>query len=244
MSHAAVIIELQEVSREYPMGDTIVRALRGVSLKIERGEYLALVGPSGSGKSTLMAILGCLDRPTAGRYLFEGADVTELDDDALSDLRNRRIGFVFQTFNLLARSNAIENVALPLIYAGTGRAERRAGALAALNRVGLADRARHRPEELSGGQRQRVAVARALVTSPAIILADEPTGNLDQTTGREIIALFESLHIGGSTLVLVTHDRELAARAARQVELVDGLVVRDERRRPSTPPERRLSAPS
>jgi len=218
------LIEVTDVTRHYPMGDTVVRALDGVSMGIVAGEFVAIMGPSGSGKSTLMNILGCLDRPTAGRYVLRGADVSTLDDDRLAEVRNREIGFVFQTFNLLPRMTAQENVALPLLYRGVGRAERLERATARLSEVALADRARHRPNEMSGGQRQRVAIARALVNQPAMVLADEPTGNLDSQTAAEILALLERLNGDGHTIVMVTHDAEVAAHAHRVIQVRDGRV--------------------
>lgn len=222
------LIRIQNVSRRYPMGGEIIHALRDVSLEIARGEYVAIMGPSGSGKSTLMNVLGCLDTPTSGRYELNGTDVSQMDDNALAEVRNREIGFVFQTFNLLPRSNALHNVELPLIYAGMPGAERRKTALEALAKVGLADRVHHRPNELSGGQRQRVAVARALVNSPSILLADEPTGNLDSKTGEEILALFEQLASAGNTIIVVTHEEEVARRARRILRIRDGLIASDE----------------
>ncbi|HZS42123.1 MAG TPA: ABC transporter ATP-binding protein [Polyangia bacterium] len=221
------VIDIVDLEREFKLGATIVPALRGVSLRIDAGEYVAIVGPSGSGKTTLMNLIGCLDTPTRGRYRLDGEEVSQLDDDALSDVRNRKIGFVFQTFNLLPRATAEDNVALPLVYAGVGRRARRAAARRALERVELADRMHHRPDQLSGGQRQRVAIARALVNQPALLLADEPTGNLDQKTGAEIVRLFEALNQDGMTVILVTHDPELARRAHRQVRIVDGLIASD-----------------
>src|SRR5688572_30333666 len=200
------LIRLQNISRRYEMGSEIIHALRDVSLEIERGEYVAIMGPSGSGKSTLMNVLGCLDTPTSGEYVLNGVSVSDRDDDELAEVRNREIGFVFQTFNLLARSNALHNVELPLIYAGMNSDERRRTALESLRQVGLADRVHHKPNELSGGQRQRVAVARALVNRPSILLADEPTGNLDSKTGTEIMGLFEELASGGNTIIVVTHE--------------------------------------
>jgi len=227
---AGWVIELARVEKTYDMGEAAVRALAGVDLAIARGEMVAIVGPSGSGKTTLLEILGCLSRPTAGRYVLAGRDVAEIDDDGLARLRGHEIGFVFQSFNLLPRLTAAENVELPLAYASVARRERRGRAMDALARVGLADRARHLPTEMSGGQRQRVAVARALVNRPALVLADEPTGNLDTTTGDEILALFEALHGEGHTLVLVTHDKRIADRVPRTVSLVDGRIAADERR--------------
>ena len=219
------LIELERVSRIYQMGHLDVPALDDVSLRIDQGEFVAIVGPSGSGKSTMMNILGCLDRPTLGSYRLAGTPVGELDDDSLARLRSRTIGFVFQSYNLLPRTSAIDNVATPLLYQGVGRAERQRRARATLERLGLGDRARHEPTELSGGQQQRVAVARALVTEPALILADEPTGNLDSHTGAEVIALLRELHDTGRTVVLITHDADVAAMADRQIHLLDGRVA-------------------
>jgi len=211
------------------MGGEVVRALRGVSLQIKRNEYVAVMGPSGSGKSTLMNLIGCLDTPTAGEYWLNSQKVSDLDDDELARIRNKEIGFVFQTFNLLPRATALHNVELPLIYAGLGARERRDRAARALERVGLGDRMEHKPNELSGGQRQRVAIARALVNEPSILLADEPTGNLDSTTSAEIMAVFRDLHGQGQTIVMVTHERDIAAHAARVVTLRDGVIATDQR---------------
>lgn len=223
----ALVIEIEGVTKLYQMGEETIHALRGVALTIRRNEYLAIMGPSGSGKSTLMNMLGCLDTPTAGRYEFSGKNVAMMVDDELADIRNREIGFVFQTFNLLPRSDALHNVELPLIYAGLGKDERIERASQALADVGLGDRVHHRPNELSGGQRQRVAIARALVTRPSIILADEPTGNLDSKTGVEIMALFEQLYEKGNTIIVVTHEEDIARHARRIVRLRDGLIESD-----------------
>jgi putative ABC transport system ATP-binding protein len=222
------LIRLQNISRRYQMGAETVHALRGVSLEIARGEYVAIMGPSGSGKSTLMNLLGCLDTPTEGSYELNGTHVSEMDDNDLAEIRNREIGFVFQTFNLLPRANALRNVELPLIYAGVPAGERKQIALNALTQVGLADRIHHKPNELSGGQRQRVAVARALVNTPAILLADEPTGNLDSKTGNEIMGLFEELSRRGNTIIVVTHEEGIAMRARRIIRLRDGLIASDQ----------------
>jgi putative ABC transport system ATP-binding protein len=222
------LIRLQNVVRRYQMGAEIVHALRDLSLEIQRGEYVAIMGPSGSGKSTLMNLIGCLDTPTSGRYELNGINVGEMNDNQLAEVRNREIGFVFQTFNLLPRSNALHNVELPLIYAGMPAEERRKTALEAITQVGLADRMHHKPNELSGGQRQRVAVARALVNKPSILLADEPTGNLDSKTGAEIMALFGDLSRKGNTIIVVTHEEDIARLARRVIRLRDGLVSSDE----------------
>jgi putative ABC transport system ATP-binding protein len=222
---AAPIIELRRVSRVYDMGHVQVTALRDVDLAVGDGEFVAIVGPSGSGKSTLMHIIGCLDRPSDGTYLLEGTPVETLDDDDLARVRSRTVGFVFQSFNLLPRTSALENVAAPLLYQGVGRRERIVRAGAALERLGLGDRLTHEPSELSGGQQQRVAIARALVTDPALILADEPTGNLDSGSGHEVMQLFRELHASGRTIVLITHDHDVAANALRQVHVFDGRIV-------------------
>ncbi len=223
------VIELSSIVKSYDMGGAQeVQALRGVSLSIKKNEYVAIMGPSGSGKSTLMNIIGCLDTPTSGQYLFNGVNVSEMDDNELAKIRNKEIGFVFQTFNLLPRSDALHNVELPLIYAGVSSAERKRRAHETLDHVQLGDRTHHKPNELSGGQRQRVAVARALVTRPSIILADEPTGNLDSKTGEEIMMLFEQLHRQGNTIILVTHEADIAEHAIRAIRLRDGHIESDE----------------
>jgi putative ABC transport system ATP-binding protein len=229
MSAPAPVIQVRGLSREYPMGGETVRALREVDLTIHRNEYVAVMGPSGSGKSTFMNLVGCLDTPTSGEYVLNGTGVAGMRGDELARVRNREIGFVFQTFNLLPRATALENVELPLVYGGVGRRERRDRAREALRHVGLEERTGHRPSQLSGGQRQRVAVARALVTRPSLLLADEPTGNLDSETSAEILALFGRLHDEGQTVVLVTHEPEVAAHAQRVVTLRDGRVASDRR---------------
>jgi putative ABC transport system ATP-binding protein len=246
MSAGAALIETRGLQKHYQMGAETVRALNGVDLVIRANEYVAIMGPSGSGKSTLMNLIGCLDSPTAGDYILNGNHVAGMDDDQLARVRNREIGFVFQTFNLLPRSTALENVELPLVYGGVGARERRERAVAALKSVELGDRLDHRPNELSGGQRQRVAIARALVTRPSIILADEPTGNLDSRTSEEIMALFERLHAEGQTVIMVTHEPDIAAHAARVVTLRDGVISSDElqHRRPASAAEAPALAPA
>jgi putative ABC transport system ATP-binding protein len=225
----SAVIDLKSIVKTYDMGGAEeVHALRSVSLTIAKNEYVAIMGPSGSGKSTLMNIIGCLDTPTSGQYLFNGVNVSEMDDNALAKIRNKEIGFVFQTFNLLPRSDALHNVELPLVYGGVPAIERKRRALETLSHVQLGDRSHHKPNELSGGQRQRVAIARALVTRPSIILADEPTGNLDSKTGEEIMMLFEELHRQGNTIILVTHEADIAEHAHRTIRLRDGIVETDE----------------
>jgi putative ABC transport system ATP-binding protein len=223
----SAIIRIRDLTREYRMGSELILALRGVTLEIHRNEYVAIMGPSGSGKSTMMNVLGCLDTPSAGEYWLNGEEVSRLSDDALARVRNREIGFVFQTFNLLPRATALHNVELPLVYAGVRARERRDRAAAALEQVGLAQRMDHRPNELSGGQRQRVAIARALVNQPSILLADEPTGNLDSVTSEEIMEVFAALHAAGQTVIMVTHEPDIAARAERRIVLRDGQVESD-----------------
>ena len=222
------MIEARELTKVYTMGEEEVHALRGVSFSVQRKDFIAIMGPSGSGKSTLLHIIGCLDRPTAGQLFIEGLNAQEASGNKLAEIRNQKIGFVFQSFNLMAKATAVENVELPLIYAGVRRKERRQRALATLERVGLADRTRHRPTELSGGQRQRVAIARAMVTEPAFILADEPTGALDTTTSAQILDLFAELNDEGNTVVLITHDLNIAKRAQRRIELLDGHIIKDQ----------------
>ena len=222
------MIETFEIARMYKMGTEVVHALESVSISIEKGEYVAFMGPSGSGKSTLMNIIGCLDTPTSGRYILNNKDVSHLTENELAEIRNKEIGFVFQTFNLLPRASSLDNVALPLIYAGYGKYDREERAMQALEDVGLADRAKHKSNELSGGQRQRVAIARALVNNPSIILADEPTGNLDSKTSYDIMDLFQKLHDGGNTIIMVTHEDDISHYAHRIIKLRDGLVESDE----------------
>ena len=221
------LLELRDISKSYPIGKETVHALQSISIAIEKGEYVALMGPSGSGKSTLMNILGCLDSPSGGIYMLNGKEVSQLTDNELADIRNKEIGFIFQTFNLIPRSNALDNVALPLVYSGTKKEERLNRATRALEDVGLADRASHKPNELSGGQRQRVAVARALVNNPSIILADEPTGNLDSKTSQEIMILFDEIHKKGNTIIVVTHEEDIARHAHRIIRIKDGKVESD-----------------
>ena len=223
------LLTLDHVGRSYDMGHVVVPALRDVSMSVERGEMVAILGPSGSGKTTMMSIIGCLDRPTSGRYELDGQDVGSLGDRALAGIRSRTIGFVFQSYNLLPGTSALDNVATPLLYQGVGRRERVARAAAALERLGLGERLRHEPTELSGGEQQRVALARALVTNPALVLADEPTGNLPRHQGEEVLRLFRELHEAGNTILLITHNPEVAAAAERRIHLLDGVVAREER---------------
>ncbi len=229
------VIEIRNITRDFPLGQEIIKVLRGIDLEIERGEYVAFMGPSGSGKSTLMNLLGCLDTPTSGTYILNGNDVSKMSDDELAEIRNKEIGFVFQTFNLLPRTTALENVALPMVYAGFSKAERKTRAEEVLTNVGLADRMDHKPNQLSGGQRQRVAVGRALVNKPSIILADEPTGNLDSKTSLEIMTLFDEIHAAGNTVILVTHEEEVANHAHRIIRLRDGMVESDVQKEVSNP---------
>jgi len=221
------IIEIKGITRDFPLGNETVYVLKGIDLHINKGEYVALMGPSGSGKSTLMNILGCLDTPTSGSYVLNGKDVSKMEDDELAEIRNKEIGFVFQTFNLLPRTTALDNVALPMVYAGHGKDDRNKRATQVLTQVGLSDRMDHKPNQLSGGQRQRVAVARALVNHPSIILADEPTGNLDSKTSVEIMSLFDEIHANGNTVILVTHEEDIAKHAHRIIRLKDGLIESD-----------------
>lgn len=223
----AKVIEIRNIIRNFQLGQEIVHVLKGIDLDIEKGEYVAIMGPSGSGKSTLMNLLGCLDTPTSGRYILNGKDVSQMSDDELADIRNKEIGFVFQTFNLLPRTTALENVALPMVYSGIAKADRMKRAEEVLTNVGLADRMDHKPNQLSGGQRQRVAVGRALVNRPSIILADEPTGNLDSKTSVEIMHLFDEIHNAGNTVILVTHEEDVARHAHRIIRLKDGMIESD-----------------
>lgn len=225
----SLVIKIRNIIRDFPLGQEVVKVLKGIDLDIERGEYVALMGPSGSGKSTLMNLLGCLDTATAGSYELNGRDVSNMSDDELAEIRNKEIGFVFQTFNLLPRTTALENVALPMVYAGVSKSDRKIRAEEVLTDVGLADRMDHRPNQLSGGQRQRVAVGRALVNKPSIILADEPTGNLDSKTSLEIMELFDEIHRQGNTVIVVTHEEEVAKHAHRVIRLRDGMVESDKR---------------
>lgn len=224
------LIKIRDIKRDFPLGNEIVHVLKGIDLDIDKGEYVAFMGPSGSGKSTLMNLLGCLDTPTSGTYVLNGKDVSDMSDDELAEVRNKEIGFVFQTFNLLPRTTALDNVALPMVYAGYSKSERHVRAQEVLTDVGLADRMDHKPNQLSGGQRQRVAVGRALVNKPSIILADEPTGNLDSKTSVEIMRLFDDIHAAGNTVILVTHEEDIAEHAHRIIRLRDGVIERDDRK--------------
>ncbi|MFT5641242.1 MAG: putative ABC transport system ATP-binding protein [Cyclobacteriaceae bacterium] len=226
-----LVIKIRNITRDFPLGNEVVKVLKGIDLDIEKGEYVALMGPSGSGKSTLMNLLGCLDTPTSGSYFLSGKDVSNMSDDDLAEIRNKEIGFVFQTFNLLPRTTALENVALPMVYAGISKGDRKTRAEEVLTEVGLADRMDHKPNQLSGGQRQRVAVGRALVNKPSIILADEPTGNLDSVTSLEILTLFDEIHKQGNTVIVVTHEEEVAEHAHRVIRLRDGMVESDIRKK-------------
>ena len=226
----ANIIKIRNIIRDFQLGQETVHVLKGIDLDIEKGEYVAIMGPSGSGKSTLMNLIGCLDTPTSGSYILNGKDVSQMSDDELADIRNKEIGFVFQTFNLLPRTTALDNVALPMVYAGYSKKDRTERAVQVLHDVGLSDRMDHRPNQLSGGRRQRVAVGRALVNKPSIILADEPTGNLDSKTGAEIMNLLEDIHKAGNTIIVVTHEEEIAAHAQRIIRLRDGMVESDTRK--------------
>jgi putative ABC transport system ATP-binding protein len=223
------VIKIRDIKRDFPLGLEVVKVLKGIDLDIEKGEYVALMGPSGSGKSTLMNLLGCLDTPTSGTYELNGVDVSSMTDDELAEIRNKEIGFVFQTFNLLPRTTALDNVALPMVYAGASKSERHKRAEEVLNDVGLSDRMDHRPSQLSGGQRQRVAVGRALINKPSIILADEPTGNLDSVTSLEIMQLFDAIHEAGNTVIVVTHEEDIAKHTHRIIRLKDGMIESDVR---------------
>jgi putative ABC transport system ATP-binding protein len=227
----SLVIKIRDITRDFPLGNEVVKVLKGINLDIEKGDYVALMGPSGSGKSTLMNLLGCLDTPTSGSYFLNGNDVSNMSDDELAEIRNKEIGFVFQTFNLLPRTTALENVALPMVYAGISKSNRKIRAEKVLADVGLADRMDHKPNQLSGGQRQRVAVGRALVNNPSIILADEPTGNLDSVTSLEILMLFDEIHRQGNTVIVVTHEEEVANHAHRVIRLLDGMVESDVRKK-------------
>ncbi|MFT4669209.1 MAG: putative ABC transport system ATP-binding protein [Flavobacteriaceae bacterium] len=227
----SLVIKIRNIIRDFPLGNEVVKVLKGIDLDIEKGDYVALMGPSGSGKSTLMNLLGCLDTPTSGSYFLNGNDVSNMSDDELAEIRNKEIGFVFQTFNLLPRTTALENVALPMVYAGISKSNRKIRAEKVLADVGLADRMDHKPNQLSGGQRQRVAVGRALVNNPSIILADEPTGNLDSVTSLEILMLFDEIHKQGNTVIVVTHEEEVANHAHRVIRLLDGIVESDVRKK-------------